>query len=629
MGDGAHLEVLELSSPVMTQSNVSLADLEQAYAAIAARLDARSPAQLRQTWLLLNVGLEAPVDAAMRPNRWNPLLSYSLGSGRLLPREMLASWLVLAFPEIRVLALAENDNELAAPWCDHLLRPDSSHQPQRSSVATLLAVQRGLDSPSARSNWFTPPLFDLSGLRNLVKQVAFAHEGLPLSALPADRRQCAAAIDEETEYAFFNALTAYRFGYRVAAVISAQAMKEVFREGSSSALAGTGRWRLVFEDVYLNFVDREAVFDRGTSGGEFHLSDFEVRDRECPGLKQSDRRILVTAGHARGKEADARWRASLVYLRSVGIRCDVVIKPIADMWRLWRAAGQWDRFAVRPRTAEGFTWPPRPDEDSQQRWEIPHSAPGRLLRIAETLLSRSRRVLAGSEGVEAAAHAAVLALEAKELLAGRTPTTALEAIAVQHECEVTAESLFVGVEYNLDVKDRFAEIDREVSVVSRWFARRQRTRSALNARLAIIERVAKRFRDLNQIEEEMACLSEARKLRFEFWVRERPWRWVFWPILRYVAFALSSLGRFALGVGSWVIFFAGVHYLLHTIPDTRSATGFPHALMSSAYFFATLQPCQAMAHSTLIDGLLAVQGLFAFLNFGLLISHLYLMVSRR
>ena len=258
-----------------------------------------------------------------------------------------------------------------------------------------------------------------------------------------------------------------------------------------------------------------------------------------------------------------------------------------------------------------------------------HSAPGALLLVAQSLLSRARRCLEGCGSPDDAVVAATLALDAKELLAYRTPTTALEALALQHEAEVTAESMFLGVEYNIEVNDRLYEIRREVKAISQWFAPSRRQRSELNARLTIIERLAKRFSDLHQIDEEMACLAEARRLRFEFWVREKPYRWIFWPVLRYVAFALSSLGKFALGVAAWVLVFAGIHYLLHTAPGAAAEASFPHALASSAYFFATLQPCGGIGHSTMIDAVLAFQGFVAFLNLGLLISHLYLTVSRR
>ena len=71
--------------------------------------------------------------------------------------------------------------------------------------------------------------------------------------------------------------------------------------------------------------------------------------------------------------------------------------------------------------------------------------------IAEKLMERSRRLLKNSESVIDAIHAATLALEAKELLACKTPTKSLEALSLQHQAEVEAESMFYGVEYDLDV----------------------------------------------------------------------------------------------------------------------------------------------------------------------------------
>jgi len=195
-----------------------------------------------------------------------------------------------------------------------------------------------------------------------------------------------------------------------------------------------------------------------------------------------------------------------------------------------------------------------------------------------------------------AVHAAVLAIEAKEPLRYQTPTTTLEAIALQHEAEAVAESLFLGVEYNLDLKQRFREIESEVAVTSKWFHRSRSKRSLLNAQLTIVERLASRFRGLNQIEEEMVCLARARQLRFDFWIREKPWRWVLWPFLRYIAFALSSLPRFSAAVAGTILVFGAVYVRFASWAGqdewTRLGT-FEKALSSlaaSAFFTFTLQP---------------------------------------
>ncbi len=624
------VEVFELSSLVFTQARVQSSDLDAAFSDIASRLDSGKPGDLRNLWLLLDF----PADPGAS---WDPLLSYDSSRSSLLPREILVAWLALAYPEVRVLArraaCSEPPSDSAIDWDQHLI-------PLTLDPRELLDLRRGHAYTSPRSGavaaggdngqdvegkpchavpwtWHTPALFDPSGLRNWLKTELSRRVRGTDAPPPANRSELAAVIDEESGFAYFNALAAYRFGYRVASVMTALGLREVFKEENPQ------EWRLTLEDVYLHFCDREEVFP----GKAVHLSDFSERDRLCPGLRQAESRILVTVGHARSNEARRRWKKSQRYLVAKG-KMRLVFKPIAGVFRLWREARQWSRLANRPAVAKGFRWPP---DDGRRREADPqasHSAPGRLLRIAEMLLARARRLIDSPASVEDAVQAAVLAMEAKEILGGMTPTTSLEALALQHEAEVIAESMFLGVEFNIDLKDRFAELQREVKNVSGWFNSRRQRRVEFNARLMIKERLARRFSDLNQIEEELTCLAAARRLRFGLFIREKPYRWIFWPALEYVAFALSSLGRFAFGVATWILLFAGIHRLLHITPEA-AGNSFGHALASTAYFFMTLQPCAAVAHSSLVDAVLAIQGAVAFLNLGLLISHLYLVISRR
>ena len=57
-----------------------------------------------------------------------------------------------------------------------------------------------------------------------------------------------------------------------------------------------------------------------------------------------------------------------------------------------------------------------------------------------------------------------LLFEAKELLCGRSITTALEAVSLQHQMEVHAECSFYGVAYEIEVDSRFKEIANEVDM---------------------------------------------------------------------------------------------------------------------------------------------------------------------
>jgi hypothetical protein len=362
---------------------------------------------------------------------------------------------------------------------------------------------------------------------------------------------------------------------------------------------------VVLEDVYLNFPDRPRTFRGG-----HHLSELKFRDEMYQKLgRVKERRLFVTVGHRRTDDLRKLWRDNEKYLGNRSYSHVWVYKPVAGLHHI---------LVKLPRSGSRSRQTSPPAEKS-----LPdHSAPGRLLMVASRLLARSSQILQSCRSVEDAVHAAMLALEAQELLGSRTPTTALEALALRHEAEVIAESLFIGVQYNLDLGQRFREVHEEVREASKWFRPAQRRRSALNAELTIIERLASRFRHLNQVEEELACLARARRLRFDFWVRERPWRWVLWPVLRYIAFALSSLGRFAVAVGLWILLFWPLHHLI--TGDTALGS-----LSSSAFFTFTLQLPSDFTTTTTENFLLAFQSAVSLINMGLLLSHLYIIVSRR
>lgn len=98
-----------------------------------------------------------------------------------------------------------------------------------------------------------------------------------------------------------------------------------------------------------------------------------------------------------------------------------------------------------------------------------HSAPGRLVEIANVLISRARWLCQLADSTSSplpAIRAAVLAKDAQELLLNRTPTTSVMAIGLRHEAEMRAECTFSGVVLSeRDVRDRIDEIREEVEVV--------------------------------------------------------------------------------------------------------------------------------------------------------------------
>ena len=413
-------------------------------------------------------------------------------------------------------------------------------------------------------------LFDPCNLRNSIKQNIYKTEkGIPKRGL------LAAAIDEEISYALMNAYTAYRFGYRAWVVSSFETMKHVF--GKNSKIKKVD---LVFEDLYLNFPDR---------GADDHLSELTVRDddKNFPKLKGVDDRILITVGHKNTGGAKNTWRCNLEYLKSdFNDRYKILYKPLAGIFDLWKKAGKWQWIKNCPKLPDSFDWPLKKIIDDEDK---SHSAPGRLLLISEKLLARSKRILKNADSVTDAIHSATLALEAKELLACKTPTMSLEALSLQHQAEVEAECMFCGVEYDLDVKSRIKDIKKEVTAISKWFHPSSKKRSQLNAEITIFSALAQRYRKYSQFDEENVLLHENRKLTNTLGVNRNPLLLLAWPFRAYVNFLLQSLTRFAFVILAWVFLFGVIYwYVARLTPQIE--VYFIDSIIVSAKTFLAFQP---------------------------------------
>jgi hypothetical protein len=443
--------------------------------------------------------------------------------------------------------------------------------------------------------------------------------------------ELALAVDEEADYCILEALSAYRFGYRVLAASTWKAFDAIWNW--KGALEKPS---LSFEDMYLGFPDQPDKLPKEREPIRTpHLSDLRYRDSKAALwdnlFPQVKRRVFVTVGHHKGATGRAIWAENRQYLREAGKKWKYVAKPVGSIFRIAEEARLWDPIRDRACYPQSFAWPPKPNYSEETAPK--HSAPGRLLAIAERLTRRARALLKDCDNVQDAVHAAVLALEAKELLADQTPTSALEAIALQHQAEITAESLFIGVEYNIDLRPRLTEIKTDVKRVSEWFHGSRKAYSELNARLAIAEQLAQRFSDMNQIEEEAACLEVATRIRFDLWVLAKPWRLPLWPVLRYLSYVLPSLPRLALSVLGWILLFGWIYFLRGTPhPGHSLPYQFLDSVTASAHFFATLQlpndwsPSLSGAGGQLI---LVVQGFIALTNLGMLTSNFFSIISRR
>jgi hypothetical protein len=561
---------------------------------------------------------------------WDPLVNYEAGRDYQPTLETVVAWLVLSFPEVRWFWWAPNSrlrrDEATGECVDDHSGCAVLRQWHGCPIGTIrLKRFDDRDRPLHGAARFFPAAFDPSGLRTTVRAAMGRASGSCEHKHQLCRTKVILTVDEEREYCLLAGYAAYRTGYRSLAAATWGGFEQLWRWRG----APVGELHASFEDIYLAFPDQtEPLRDiEGFRPEMRHLSYLRYRDAadgrgDVSLFAQVGRRVLVTVGHKLGAQGRQIWQENLAYLRRRGLFFCLVRKPLGSVHLLIEQSRL--RRVVKTVVRRNGS-------------ESRHSAPGRLLAAADRLLERSRDILSAAQTPEEALHAAVLALEAKELLSSRTPTTSLEAIALQHEAEVTAESLFLGVEYSKHLRARFRELRAEIKDVAYWFGSGQSARSALNARLTVAERLANRFSTLNQIEEELECLAEARRLRFAFWVRERPWRWPAWPILRYLSFSLESLPRFMLVMVCWSLFFGAGYYLIGRAAQ-RDNLRFLDAMASALKFSITQESVarwtnlgqdEVSSREALWNTWLAFQGAVSLTNFGLLLSHLYLVVSRR
>jgi hypothetical protein len=261
-----------------------------------------------------------------------------------------------------------------------------------------------------------------------------------------------------------------------------------------------------------------------------------------------------------------------------------------------------------------------------------------MLVLANRLIARAEDILERATTVPDAIHAALLALEAKELIGNRTPTSALEALDLQHRAEVTAECMFRGVFYNFEVKERLRDVAREVKSISKWFKRGQVMRRAeISARCGIVGNLTRVFRTFSHFDQENVCLAEMRRLSAFAFLQRRPWLWPFYPVYWYIQLLLRSLPVFAGLVVFWIVAFALVWWW-RSLPssDLLSAwpfgdhLGFADYLGESLQAFLTFESPALRAQSGLAGLLLfRTAEILGFIHLGVFISHIYTMLQRR
>ena len=247
--------------------------------------------------------------------------------------------------------------------------------------------------------------------------------------------------------------------------------------------------------------------------------------------------------------------------------------------------------------------------------------------IAENLIRRAEQLLGNVSTVPNAVQGAVLALDALELTGGRTPTTAVEALALKHTFEVVAECQFSGVEYHIWMQPRLKEIGGEATAICRWFHTGQRKSAALNAEMHVLNKIMPILRESNQFDEEQTCMNRIRHLHNNLWMRQRPIRRIAWPLMRYLEMLLSSFSIFVMALFAWVIVLS---LLFWWAGHPSWGYGLSDAMTS---FFSVGGPIHREDGGG-IAGLrhvivTAVAILSGFIHLGVFISHLYSITMRR
>lgn len=354
-------------------------------------------------------------------------------------------------------------------------------------------------------------LFDPSGLRTSIKiDIVKYYDEKKEKTLPyitgilKDRNtKCAVALDEELPFIFLNGYTAYRFGYRCYMISSKSEMFEVLNSESKRII------NLSFEDKELRFHDMIDIEEMNKINDLKERAELLNKLSEETGIK----RFIVTG-----------------VLSSDKINGFLIIhKPYSGLYHLGKKSDIYNSSNKKITSQEYLSFESQRNySDKQFKLENNNTgkeltndtmkehpnAINRILLIANLMLNRARNISKQAITSEMAVHSALLALEAKELLHGRSITTVLEAISIQHQAEVMAECSFYGVTHDIETDLRFAgiaeEVDDTIDISSK---EKRKLAQSYNAQIETINNLRHIFKDYEQFDEEESCLDKVRELR--------------------------------------------------------------------------------------------------------------------
>lgn len=606
------------------------------------------------------IALVDEVDAT----RLNPLANYGWSS--------LIAMLILAFPEVRwVFQVVHGKPPHKNPEAEKD-ETEEQRKERKRLIKTLddrRDMWQAVHHSSGAQTLLDPrgtALFDGYGMRQRVRAwMRIEHDGgdslgsredRDFQSMPC-RPNLAVVLDDECDYSWFLALTAYGRGFRVHAISSwAEARALLGEEGAllkdsvpKDSPKVVDNFLLSIEDWYLNFPDQ---------GSEHGISDLNRRSEVLPGLRTipPPRRRFVTVGHERNRPKARMRNHYLANLRTMeraatGVKVrkakQRVLKPAAGFFTLWSDLGLKQAFPNLglPRIcrglAPGFLWPPKagvalPSLDvALEEPSGGHSSPGRLLQIAEHLLHRASAMIENVNSVTEAVRGAILATQALEVLGCRTPTLSVNALALKHQFEILVECHFVGVEYHLTMKERLADIRENLKAMSRWLHRDRRRAFILNSEALILTHLVRLLDRYGEFEESELCqyhlrLAHRRISEIHERRNQKVFKMLLWPLNWYSDWVTYSLARFVGAIALFVIIAATLMSLAIGVNSNKEwIFSFPDGLHNtvSALLGGNLPDPDDDTWPVTILGYLAAA--FGLLNLGLFVTHLYSKLVRK
>ncbi len=473
--------------------------------------------------------------------------------------------------------------------------------------------------------------FDPTGLRRTVRG-----EGQDF--------QYGVAIDDEVDFSVLNGYMLYKNNFSTYVVSTYSEMEKVLNLESENR---GGDLSIVMEDIELNFSDhnendKSILLTSMTNEKTRDLSIFlENRKQKFNSLKDARRIFVSSASETRPMKSPGEF----------------VTKPYGGMYT------KELNLLREPHDN-------RVDKKSCTKTiENGHSVgDSRAQQVAAGILEIAKQATSNVCTTETAIHVALMALDARRLLAGESLSLSLEALALQHKMEVTAECAFIGTASKLAVKDRISSLNEDIKKITR--KNKNHSYQTNNALVEIVGNIRQIYKQYDHFFEEEESIIKLRTYEWhlKYWSNQpksnarRFISNVFFILKLIIAglpefyfnYVISRLWKMGLCISIWILIFAVVYSLLFPIDVIRTADyceiGFHEWLIHSTVNFLApgtgigvladikaqsfLANCETLTTLNIIEFrrywyISLTEMLFGFVHIGIFISYLFQKISRR